>query len=85
MYKDLQKSLSEKEVTPELLDLLMMTYLQATHKLITAQDPEISEEEAIDIARMNALKVFDQAIANQRLENVEMHNYLSERFHFKVK
>ncbi len=63
----------------------MITYLQATHKLIIAQDSDISEEEAIDIARMNALKVFDQAIANQRLENVEMHNYLSERFHFKVK
>lgn len=63
---------SEKDLTPKVLDELLHHATSATTDFIHMEQPEASRAEAIEVARMTALKHFDmlmvEAIIGEELD-----------------
>lgn len=75
IYKDLAKMLNkiktEKDLSEELVSVLTLASIDAATKTLMNEHHDMSRTEALLIARMKSLELYDEFIFNDRLENIE--------------
>lgn len=75
IYKDLVKMLNkiktEKDLSEELVSVLTLASIDAATKTLMREHSDMNRTEALLVARMKFLELYDEFIFNDRLENME--------------